>query len=268
MAAAAPMAGPASSPGAGASVTLHIYDVAGSDIVSGINKLLYPMGTGAFHAGVEVHGAEWSFGYTEEGSGVFSCAPKGCEMHKYRESLPMGRTPLSAGQVEQLIRRLSSEWPGVDYDLLRRNCCTFSDELCVQLGVGHVPKWVTNLAGAGATLHSGFEQTASKAEATAIIAKAKAEDIDAKYQIRSKTEAKAKDIVEKAKALDQKHGISEAAKAGTEKALAKLQELDVKHDLTGKAAKVSTKAQEEAQKAATQAKAFFAQLGSKTQTSK
>lgn len=43
-------------------VLLHIYDVSGSSAMEQVNQLLRPAGTGLFHAGVEVFGAEWSFG--------------------------------------------------------------------------------------------------------------------------------------------------------------------------------------------------------------
>merc|ERR1712232_579380 len=116
----------------------------------------------------------------------------------------MGDTKLSVAEVDTLITKLSGEWPGDSYDLLRRNCCTFSDELCQQLGVGAIPRWVQNLAGAGATLHDGFKKASSEADRAAIIAAAKASEIDAKYQLSSKTQALAENVVGKAAGLDEK----------------------------------------------------------------
>merc|ERR1719471_570998 len=46
------------------------------------------------------------------------------------------------------------EWMSEDYDILRRNCCHFSAELCKELGVGPLPSWLTSLAGAGAVLRA------------------------------------------------------------------------------------------------------------------
>ncbi|CAK0889940.1 unnamed protein product [Prorocentrum cordatum] len=196
-----------------APVTLHIYDVGDQKAVSKVNQLLKPIGTGAFHGAVEVYGREeWSYGYIDEGTGVFSNAPKGCPMHTYRESVSMGETALSEEEVAKLIEEMKGAWPGVDYDLLRCNCCNFSDAFCVKLGVGNVPKWVTNLAGAGATLEDdGFKAVHSKAQAAAIVAAAKADEIDAKYQIRSKTDAKAKDLAKFSKEMDEKYGESRRA---------------------------------------------------------
>ena len=41
---------------------------------------------------------------------------------------------------------------GTDYDLLRKNCCTFARDVCLRLGVQEevIPTWVHNAAKAGA----------------------------------------------------------------------------------------------------------------------
>lgn len=138
-----------------APVTLHVYDL--GPTVANVNMLLGAVGTGAFHAGVEVYGTEWSFGCGREGpygSGIFCVPPKGCEAHVYREAVAMGDTRLSKREVDKLIDQLAREWPGKDYDLLRHNCCHFSDEFCKRLGVDRVPGWVLSLAGVGAMLRS------------------------------------------------------------------------------------------------------------------
>eukprot|EP00435_Cladocopium_sp_Y103_P055176 s1720_g18.t1 len=137
-------------------VMLRIYDVMGAEVVSGLNCLCRVIGTGAFHAGVEVYGLEWSFGFSEDGSGVFSCTPGECGGHAYREAVWMGDTPLGEEDVMILLSTLAQDWQGSDYDILRRNCCHFSDALCRQLQVGHIPGWVTNLAGAGAKVATGL----------------------------------------------------------------------------------------------------------------
>lgn len=214
---------------------MHLYDVGANAVVTGINKVFRPLGTGAFHGAVEVYGQEYSFGYCDNGSGVFGCPPKGCDAHAYRESIAMGETNLTESQSNDLIKELSAEWPGSDYDLLKRNCCTFSDVLCVKLGVGHIPPWVNNLAGAGATLHDGFKQAATQTEAIAIVAAAKANQVNEKYQIEAKTKAKATEIYGKTLELDGKYGVSDKSKALVTKANTKVMEIDAKHNISGKA---------------------------------
>ena len=44
------------------------------------------------------------------------------------------------------------EWPGQRYDLLRHNCCSFSQTLCERLGVKDTPGWLHRLADTGAAL--------------------------------------------------------------------------------------------------------------------
>eukprot|EP00913_Durusdinium_trenchii_P009777 g9182.t1 len=61
----------------------------------------------------------------------------------------MGSTFLSQQTVLALIGRLAKEWQGDDYDILRCNCCHFSNELLRRLGLGPLPKQFTNLAGTG-----------------------------------------------------------------------------------------------------------------------
>lgn len=236
-----------------APVVVHVYDVTPHQAISHINRGLQALGTGAFHAAVEVYGCEYSFGYTEEGTGVFDCEPMGCDAHRYRESVQMSQTQMSEREVAALVERLSEEWPGVAYDLLRRNCTTFSNTFCVELGVGPIPGWITNLAGAGATIQDGVQFAASKAEAARIVAAAKAGEIDEKYQLRGRAEVKAREFLAKAQELDQRHGISDTAKDVASKAAAKAKELDDKHG-------ISVAAKDAASRAAAKATALLGKL--------
>ena len=107
---------------------------------SEVNRMLGHLHTGAFHTAVEVHGKavsrkclckaqEWSYGYAKKGTGVFCCAPKECNAHIYLYSVPMGSTCLPPQTVLAMVGRLAKEWQGEDYDILRCNCCHFTDEL-------------------------------------------------------------------------------------------------------------------------------------------
>jgi len=137
-------------------VLLHIYDV--GTRATALNKVLRAMGTGAFHIAVEVYSEEYSFAFTEDDTtGVVSCKPRECEGHVYRESLSMGRTSLTERDTRLLLRRLSRAWPGHSYDVMRRNCCHFCDELCFELGVDSIPAWVKNMAEAWSALDRGVK---------------------------------------------------------------------------------------------------------------
>lgn len=143
-------------------VKLNVYDVGTCGGGYMLNKFLQPFGTGAFHCGVEVYGWEWSYSeFThplfKASTGVFSCQPRRCEGHSYQQFVPMGKTAISEEKVLRLIAELEKEWTVAKYDLLRHNCCHFSEAFCRRLGVGSVPVWVTNLAGMGASVAAGVD---------------------------------------------------------------------------------------------------------------
>ncbi|CAN0902835.1 DeSI-like protein At4g17486 [Linum grandiflorum] len=139
-------------------VILHIYDVTNSGsektntTIMQINKIFKDgIGLGGiFHSAIQVYGEdEWSFGFCEIGTGVFSCPSGKNPMYTYRESIVLGKTNLSRMKVNQILRELSWEWPGSCYDLLAKNCNHFCDELCEKLGVPKLPGWVNRFANAG-----------------------------------------------------------------------------------------------------------------------
>ncbi|KAJ1384984.1 PPPDE putative peptidase domain [Sesbania bispinosa] len=130
-----------------AKVTLHIYDVTNrsektNSTVVHINKIFKDgIGLGGiFHSALQVYGDdEWSFGFCEEGTGVFSC-PSGKNLtYTYRKSLVLGKTDYNIFKVNQILRELSREWRGNSYDLFSKNCNHFCDEFCVRLGVPKLP---------------------------------------------------------------------------------------------------------------------------------
>ena len=52
----------------------------------------------------------------------------------------------------EILRRMTTNYLGTDYDLLRKNCCTFAHEACLRLGIQEeeIPSWFYNLASLGA----------------------------------------------------------------------------------------------------------------------
>ncbi|XP_039135175.1 deubiquitinase DESI2-like [Dioscorea cayenensis subsp. rotundata] len=150
-------------------VVLHIYDVTNSGSDKANNTILQinrffkdGIGLGGiFHSAVQVYGdEEWSFGFCEHGSGVFSCPPRKNHLYTYRESMVLGETNLSCAKVNQILRELSREWPGSSYGLLSRNCNHFCDTFCDRLGTPKLPAWVNRFANAGDTALEVAENTA------------------------------------------------------------------------------------------------------------
>mmetsp|Transcript_104980 Transcript_104980/g.234341 ORF Transcript_104980/g.234341 Transcript_104980/m.234341 type:complete len:332 (+) Transcript_104980:44-1039(+) len=150
-------------------VTLHVYDIARDSRVQLANELFRPVGSGAFHAGVEVYGREWSFGARQDGSGVFACEPRGNESHRYREALSLGSTALSAAEVVAVTTRLALEWLGRDYDVVTHNCIHFCDAFAEALGVRPVPTWVNNFAGNSAVILRGLQAMHNVWNATYVV---------------------------------------------------------------------------------------------------
>lgn len=136
----------ASSSRTGAHVYVHLYDL--SDAFAQLNSVALDLlgYGGALHVGVEVFSVEWSFGT----GGVSVSMPKSNRYYAYRQTLPMGRTTFSRDEVEHTIVDMHKEWSGSEYDLFSKNCGTFCNALCIRLGVGSLPAWVTRLAEDGA----------------------------------------------------------------------------------------------------------------------
>eukprot|EP00756_Hemistasia_phaeocysticola_P049525 Hpha_TRINITY_DN24022_c0_g1::TRINITY_DN24022_c0_g1_i1::g.130417::m.130417 len=160
-----------------APVTLHVYDVTNQSVIGYLNQLTHDkmkLG-GVFHGGIEVYGREWSFGYTAdpEDSGVFWCNPAACDMHKYKQAVPLQETQMSEKEVMELVQSMSTDWKGGTYDLLGRNCCSFSNAFAEALGAGSIPKWVNAFAKIGdksragaVSVYQGAEEKARAAFAT------------------------------------------------------------------------------------------------------
>lgn len=152
-------------------VVLHVYDVTNSDSEKTNNTILQinrifkdRIGLGGiFHSAIQVYGEEeWSFGFCEHGSGVFSCPPGKNPMYTYHEPIVLGETDCSILKVNKILRELSREWQGESYDLLSRNCNHFCDAFCESLGVPKLPAWVNRFANAGDTAVVVAENAALK----------------------------------------------------------------------------------------------------------
>merc|ERR1711920_596883 len=64
----------------------------------------------------------------------------------------MGKTVLSKIQCDELLSVLRNEWIAQECNLLRRNCAHFCNNFCQLLGVGGLPVWLMNLAGAASAI--------------------------------------------------------------------------------------------------------------------
>lgn len=138
-------------------VWLNVFDLASAVSIPNAlfcNTVVSTLG--AFHAAIEVYGEEWAFYRTPNPTSCGVCKslrPRQHPVHVYRQSIKLGSTTLKDWEVRYLIRgKLATKWPGGTYDLLRRNCIHFCEELALGLGVQPVPAWVRGLHELGASV--------------------------------------------------------------------------------------------------------------------
>ncbi|KAK2194955.1 bifunctional PPPDE peptidase domain/PPPDE peptidase domain superfamily [Babesia duncani] len=148
-------------------VYLNIYDLEAVNKV--INVVAGTFGAGAYHAGVEIYGAEYNFGYTRNGgSGVVQSYPRCHPSHVYRKTIDLGKTPLTPKQVLALVETVKPLWPGASYDILKRNCLNFADDFCHRLQVGGIPSWVMGLQNKINWTRDSFNSGAAKLKVSPI----------------------------------------------------------------------------------------------------
>mmetsp|Transcript_9054 Transcript_9054/g.25085 ORF Transcript_9054/g.25085 Transcript_9054/m.25085 type:complete len:357 (+) Transcript_9054:66-1136(+) len=173
-------------------ISLHVYDLISKDTMvmvppcgcvlevgqcfTEFNSAMQELGTGAYHVGVEINGIEYAYGAgkTPGKTGVFTCYPKRSPGYQYRTTIDLGMRPLvrrpallnsNEQQLESLVavyeqpvdakvvmKEMAEEYLCTDYDLLRKNCCSFACDACQRLGVpeDEIPSWFSNLAQTGA----------------------------------------------------------------------------------------------------------------------
>lgn len=169
-------------------VLLNVYDLGDSDAIGKINKVSTGNNNvligGVFHAGVEIFGTEWCYGFTDDGrSGVSALPPRTHPQHTYRTTVPLGATELSGPEVGALMERMCAEWTGDRYHLLHCNCCNFCNELTQELGVGRIPGWVDRAARTGSFLEKTSRNAREGARQTAQLARSMS--IEVEQSVRS-----------------------------------------------------------------------------------
>eukprot|EP00429_Kryptoperidinium_foliaceum_P021882 CAMPEP_0176144568 /NCGR_PEP_ID=MMETSP0120_2-20121206/73613_1 /TAXON_ID=160619 /ORGANISM="Kryptoperidinium foliaceum, Strain CCMP 1326" /LENGTH=347 /DNA_ID=CAMNT_0017480959 /DNA_START=59 /DNA_END=1099 /DNA_ORIENTATION=+ len=207
-------------------VVLHVYDMGGDAVAQHLNQVFRPVGVGAYHGAIEVYGREWSFGWSDEGTGVFSCLPRHCPLHSYRETIRVGFTRMTKREVLSILRQL--EWPGSDYDLLRRNCCHWCAEFARRLGADPLPPWLNSLADEVAKIDDGVRDVATNAQLVVEAARRRGIEVQEKAvelrenfeaaikakndELREQVEVAWREWQSRAEELDMKLGLSDSLK--------------------------------------------------------
>ena len=170
-------------------IKLHVYDLVADDtqldlwgchfplgqVFNAFNSSLHSIGTGAYHVGLEINGIEYAYGAnsTKGLTGIFTCEPRCSPGYQFRTTIDFGKRVVEtksrrarnrkekAVEGQEIVRGMASEYLGTDYDLLRKNCCTFAHDVCIRLGINEeeIPSWFHNLAAAGAITQDAANYT-------------------------------------------------------------------------------------------------------------
>lgn len=113
--------------------------------------------------GIEVYGEEYSFGglppneEKNDRTGISRFEPRKCADHTFLSASCLGLCTKSQGEVLMILRDLCGVWTARSYDLLARNCVSFSREfsaLVCPSAVRTFPDWVDSFARAGARVRA------------------------------------------------------------------------------------------------------------------
>lgn len=121
-------------------VILNVYDL------SPANEILYPIGFGIHHSGVEINGTEYSFA---SGSGIFEMTPKEVPNAKLRESIELGTYKGLSSDIYSIISSLRSDFGPNDYHILFNNCNTFAQKFVWNLLGQQIPGYINRIADIG-----------------------------------------------------------------------------------------------------------------------
>lgn len=125
-------------------VYLNVYDLHPS-----LNSSLYKVGLGLFHTGIQLDLKEFTFGsHPGDQTGVMEVAPK-VNHPNFRESIFLGKTTYSYREIFKVLDGIKDKFPGNSYNLLRKNCNTFTN--CFSQAILHkpIPAFVNRMANIG-----------------------------------------------------------------------------------------------------------------------
>jgi hypothetical protein len=115
-------------------------------------------GFGVYHTGTEVYGTEYMFaGGESTSSGIHTQQPRASppgSTWQYEKTVQIGVTTMSRSEIQTLISRMGSDFPGNTYHLMAKNCNHFSHDFCKRItkGSSGIPSWVNRTANWGNTL--------------------------------------------------------------------------------------------------------------------
>jgi hypothetical protein len=121
---------------------------------------LYNFGFGLYHTGVQIRDQEFTFSQ----EGIFDTEPKAVpEGIRLRATIEIGSFYGNADAVRRAISDLTEHFRPGSYHLLKKNCNTFSNALCIKLTGNPVPGYVNRLANIAAMFPAIWPQSLQNA---------------------------------------------------------------------------------------------------------
>ncbi|KAL8799728.1 MAG: hypothetical protein Q9182_005671 [Xanthomendoza sp. 2 TL-2023] len=143
-------------------ILINVYDLLPPGKLS---TTLWHLGSPLLHTGIVITSLnrEYAFGALflpashprskPNATGVYH-TPPGLEPEdaRFRCSLLQGVSFLSPAELEGVVKDVSHEFKGAEYNLLTNNCNHFSSKLCARLTGKEAPRWMNRAAGIGVAL--------------------------------------------------------------------------------------------------------------------
>ncbi|KAL4442582.1 hypothetical protein ABPG74_006984 [Tetrahymena malaccensis] len=123
-------------------VYLNVYDI------TKMNSFIGCLGLGLYHTGIQINNVEYRFGaHDDYYSGVCTNTPKdGMGIYRFNRSIFLGMCDLTSEQIEEIISDLEIDYIGRSYDIFKKNCNHFSDDLCKKLLGKQIPRFVFSVS--------------------------------------------------------------------------------------------------------------------------
>jgi len=112
-----------------------------------MNEHLFPLGLGIYHSAIEINGREWSYGGNSdyEGTGIFYNPARSLDFN-LRETILIGTVLLNSEQFLEIIRQFNSMFIANQYDMIYKNCNSFTNDFAKALVGRGIPNWVNRMA--------------------------------------------------------------------------------------------------------------------------
>ncbi|KAI1342500.1 DUF862-domain-containing protein [Xylariaceae sp. FL0016] len=133
-------------------IIINVYDLLPPGRLA---TVLWTVGASLLHSGVVINGREYAYGGHDKPSttGVYWTPPRTVPPGgTFKIEILHGFTFATQSEIDDIIRRASEEFQGMQYNLLTKNCNHFTSYLCERLTGRPGPGWLNRAASVGVAL--------------------------------------------------------------------------------------------------------------------